>query len=97
MFYNGGVYHSAQLEDWVFDGETRPEWEKVDHSVLLYGWGDDNGEKFWEIQNTWGDNWGENGHFRIRRGVDESAIESLAEAAIPEIVRNHNFIRNSYL
>merc|ERR1712151_1071101 len=88
MFYNGGIYHSSKLEDWVFDEETRPEWEKVDHSVLLYGWGEENGEKYWELQNTWGDNWGENGHFRMRRGVDESAIESLAEADIPAI----NFI-----
>ena len=55
MFYNGGVYHSASLEDWVYDGETRPEWEKVDHSVLMYGWGEeDNGDKYWELQNTWG-------------------------------------------
>merc|ERR1712190_405348 len=49
MLYNGGIYHSAKLEDWVFDEETRPEWEKVDHSVLLYGWGEENGEKYWEL------------------------------------------------
>jgi cathepsin C len=53
----------------------------------MYGWGEEsNGDKYWELQNTWGSQWGEEGNFRMRRGVDDSAIESLAEAAIPEVV-----------
>jgi len=69
---------------------TNQEWEKVDHSVLLVGWGVDQatGEKFWLVQNTWGSQWGENGYFRIRRGTDESAIESTCEAGTPIIVDN---------
>lgn len=27
MFYNNGVYHSGSMEEWVREGEMRPEWE----------------------------------------------------------------------
>lgn len=86
MYYNGGVYHSVDAE-WVRKGLDKPEWEKVDHSVLLYGWGEtETGQKYWILRNSWGSDWGEDGDFRIKRGVDESAVESLAEAADPIIV-----------
>mmetsp|Transcript_28513 Transcript_28513/g.25386 ORF Transcript_28513/g.25386 Transcript_28513/m.25386 type:complete len:167 (-) Transcript_28513:260-760(-) len=91
MSYNGGVYSSSEA-DWVAKGEKRPIWEKVDHSVLCYGWGEtDDGEKYWKILNSWGPSWGENGSFRMKRGVDESAVESMAETAMPEIVSNPNY------
>ena len=66
--------------------------------MLCYGWGEENGEKFWHLQNTWGKDWGEGGMFRFRRGVDDSAIESLAEAATPYSVskadrKNSQFIQ----
>jgi len=86
MYYNGGVYHHVPAADWILNGEQKPEWEKVDHSVLLHGWGEENGEKYWILKNTWGDDWGENGHFRMRRGTDESSVESMAEVADPYIV-----------
>lgn len=87
MYYDSGIYHSVDAEDWVKNGETHPAWEKVDHSVLAYGWGEENGKKYWKVLNSWGRNWGENGHFRIRRGTDESHIESMGEAAMPYVYR----------
>ena len=85
MYYSGGIYHSVAPQ-WVQKGLRQPEWERVDHSVLLYGWGEDeHGNKYWELLNSWGDNWGENGHFRMLRGIDESAIESIGEVADPVI------------
>lgn len=83
--YKSGVYHSTN-NNWLEMNEKRPEWEKVDHSVLCVGWGEEHGMKYWLLKNTWGPEWGENGYFKMRRGVDESAIESLAEAADPVIV-----------
>lgn len=85
MTYKKGIYHSIHETDWLKLG-VKPEWEKVDHSVLCYGWGEENGEKFWLLQNTWGSNWGEKGNFRMIRGVDESHIESIAEAADTYII-----------
>jgi cathepsin C len=91
MYYQSGIYHSVNAAEWILKGEDKPEWEKVDHSVLCYGWGEEDGEKFWMLQNTWGSDWGESGFFRMRRGTDESHIESLAEAADP-IIKTNNYI-----
>jgi len=53
---------------------------------MLIGWGEENNEKYWVLKNTWGKDWGENGYFRMRRGTDESHIESMGEAADPVIL-----------
>lgn len=73
MYYSGGVYHSVPGH--------RAEWERVDHAVLLVGYGEDRGQKYWLLQNSWGPEWGEQGFFRMARGTDESGIESLVVAA----------------
>eukprot|EP01017_Pseudomicrothorax_dubius_P003919 TRINITY_DN1067_c0_g1_i1.p1 TRINITY_DN1067_c0_g1~~TRINITY_DN1067_c0_g1_i1.p1 ORF type:complete len:550 (+),score=154.87 TRINITY_DN1067_c0_g1_i1:109-1758(+) len=90
MMYRKGIYHSVDEASWMKQKLPKPEWEKVDHSVLCYGWGEENGEKYWLLQNTWGPQWGEDGFFRMRRGTDESAIESLAESADPYVVEGGN-------
>lgn len=93
MMYKSGIYHSIDEKTWMTNGVPKPEWEKVDHSVLLVGWGEDSnsGEKFWIIQNTWGESWGENGFFRMKRGNDEFGIESICEAADPFYIKNKNY------
>ena len=40
MYYSSGIYHSVDATDWIKNNESLPEWEKVDHSVLCYGWGE---------------------------------------------------------
>merc|ERR1719337_610229 len=39
----------------------------IDHAVTAMGYGEDNGSKYWVIQNSWGKDWGENGHIRLER------------------------------
>jgi cathepsin C len=95
MYYCSGVYEKISYRD--EDGGMNDEgmysmgysWEKVDHSVLLVGYGvEKSGEKFWKVQNSWGSDWGEDGYFRIKRGTDECSIESIAEIANPEILEH---------
>lgn len=90
MFYSEGVYRSAPADAAKGKGVVKAlrkhidfdqEWERVDHAVVTIGWGEDNGQKYWLIQNSWGPDWGEDGMFRIAMGVDESGIESIPEAA----------------
>ena len=59
--------------------------EITNHAVVAVGYGADKktGEKFWIVKNSWGEDWGEEGYFRIRRGTDECSIESIAVSAEP--------------
>lgn len=60
---------------------TELEWERVDHAVLLVGYGEERGQKYWLLQNSWGKDWGEDGFFRMARGTDESSVESIVVSA----------------
>ena len=46
--------------------------------MLLVGYGEENGVRFWKLKNSWGAHWGEHGYFRLVRGRDEIAAESMA-------------------
>jgi cathepsin L len=39
----------------------------IDHAVVAMGYGEDGGNKYWVIQNSWGKDWGESGHIRLER------------------------------
>ncbi len=78
--YSGGVYKHTGLMD-----KYNP-FEETNHAVLLVGYGVDSshsGTKYWIVRNSWGEGWGENGYFRIVRGEDECAIESIAVESTP--------------
>lgn len=58
--YRSGVYGDRQEE--VEGCKDKP----LNHAVLIVGYGtDDNGE-YWRVRNSWGDQWGEKGFFRVR-------------------------------
>jgi cathepsin C len=86
MFYKSGVYQSP-ITSWITQKTKRPEWEKVDHSMVLVGWGVENinGKKvkYWILQNSWGLSWGENGFMKFIRGIDHLGIESICEYGMP--------------
>ncbi|KZS11247.1 Uncharacterized protein APZ42_024011 [Daphnia magna] len=63
-------YASGVYSDNACDGTT------VNHGVVVVGWGELNGEKFWMVRNSWGTDWGMAGYFRIQRGVNKCNIES---------------------
>lgn len=72
FMYQSGVYSNTGLM-----GQ-----EAATHSVRIIGWGEDNSFgftpiKYWLVANSWGTDWGERGFFRIRRGYNDSDIESF--------------------
>lgn len=70
--YKSGIYHHTGLTD-----KFNP-WEVTNHVVLVVGYGEEEGQPYWIVKNSWGPEWGEQGFFRIRRGNDECSIESIA-------------------
>jgi len=66
--YKSGVYHK---------GDEVPRFSGFS-AVKIVGWGVENGtdgepnkgNKYWIVQNSWGDDWGENGYARISMGQE---------------------------
>jgi cathepsin B len=69
--YAGGIYH--HVSGGMAGG----------HAVKFVGWGEENGQKYWKVANSWNPYWGEKGYFRIRRGNNEGGIEDGAVASSP--------------
>ncbi|VVC24409.1 Cysteine peptidase, cysteine active site,Peptidase C1A, papain C-terminal,Peptidase C1A [Cinara cedri] len=53
------------------------------HSVKLIGWGRKYGKPYWLVINSWGSEFGDQGTFKILRGVNECDIEEESTAGIP--------------
>lgn len=70
--YTGGIY-----EDTTGDME-------IVHDISVVGYGVENGVKYWTVRNSWGSHWGEQGFFRVVRGVNNLNIESDCAWAVPE-------------
>ena len=45
------------------------------HAVEVMGWGVEGGEKYWLVKNSWNEQWGDNGFFKIAQGTNECGIE----------------------
>ncbi len=92
FYYSGGVYSSRDDDRSDWDITKTSRWEKTNHAVTAIGWGEQDGQKYWVIKNSWGDEWGENGYFKMKRGTDDVATESMAVSAIPVAHSNSAFM-----
>jgi cathepsin B len=52
------------------------------HAVEMLGWGTENGEDYWLIKNSWNEEWGDGGLFKIARGVNECGIEDSVSGGL---------------
>ena len=54
------------------------------HAIKMIGWGVENGVKYWLCVNSWNNEWGDKGLFKIRRGTNECGIENSVNAGMPK-------------
>ena len=55
------------------------------HSVVIDGWGEDNGIQFWWVRNSWGKIWGIQGYFKMIRGINNCKFEENIITGSPNI------------
>jgi cathepsin B len=55
------------------------------HAVKILGWGVENSTPYWLVANSWNEDWGDQGYFKILRGKDECGIESGIVAGAPKV------------
>ncbi|CAG0912701.1 unnamed protein product [Notodromas monacha] len=46
------------------------------HAIRILGFGEENGVKYWLVANSWNDDWGDKGYFKILRGKNHLGIEA---------------------
>jgi len=54
------------------------------HAIEILGWGKENGVDFWWICNSWGTDWGLNGYFRMKMGIEKCQLEQNVVGFIPD-------------
>ncbi|CAH1109437.1 unnamed protein product [Psylliodes chrysocephalus] len=65
QFYKNGI---LETPDCFNDGYL------LNHSVLVVGYGNEDGKKYWIVKNSWGAEWGDEGYFRLARDADQCGI-----------------------
>jgi len=77
QFYTGGVISSGCGV-------------KLDHGVLIVGYGTDNGTDYWKVKNSWGATWGESGYVRVKRGLPKDGECGIKDGPVYPIVKKQS-------
>lgn len=90
---SGFIIYTDFLEE--YDGKTIYMGPKKDstpeggHAIRVVGWGEEEvkGEivPYWWIANSWGEQWGLGGYFRMKMNIKECELENNFAAMIPDI------------
>jgi len=63
----GDVFYN--YESGIIDIENCSK--RTDHAVVVVGYGNEDGQDYWLIRNSWGEDYGDSGYFRMARNKDD--------------------------
>ncbi|XP_045804316.1 zingipain-1-like [Trifolium pratense] len=58
QFYSKGVFSGSCGKD-------------LNHAMTIVGYGEENGEKYWLVKNSWANDWGESGYVKMKRDIKD--------------------------
>ena len=65
------------------DAETCPMGSRPNHAVLIVGYDSEDGTDYWIVKNSWGEDWGEEGYFKVQRNTNSPyGVCSINTAAV---------------
>nr|AWM96388.1 cathepsin L1 [Dugesia japonica] len=73
-----------QYKNGIYD-DTSCSSNNVNHAVLVIGYGEESGESFWIIKNSWGSKWGMKGYMKLSR--DTNNLCGIASMASVPLIR----------
>lgn len=71
QFYSGGIISGDACGT------------QLDHGVLVVGYGEEDGIKYWLVKNSWGTSWGDAGYVKIERTDSENTLGTCGIAMQP--------------
>jgi len=70
QYYTSGILNSAACGT------------SLDHGVLAVGYGEENGQKYYTVKNSWGSSWGDKGYIKIANNGDGNGICGIQMAPV---------------
>ena len=75
MYFDETLFH---YNDGVLDEASNCTGigKMINHAVAAVGYGTENGTDYWLLRNSFGSTWGNEGYFKVKRGINWCNIES---------------------